>query len=231
MKVALTRIQDYSDENGNTISCGAVFESGIKVFFTGKNNKLVLHPESRFKNVNIMFDCDGGVCEIGRNTFSGTIRVGLECVVKIGVGVTCTAPAYISTAEKAAVYIGDDVMIASQVEIRADDGHPIFDVVTKKRINLPKDIIIGNHVWLGAFSKVLGGSVIRDGSVAGIGSILKGKFPNNCVIAGVPGKVVRKNVAWERPHLTLSRPFYKDDPSEIPLTNYWDLTDENVPPN
>jgi len=53
-----------------------------------------------------MLDCDGGVCEIGRNAFSGIIRVGLECVVNIGVGVTFTAPAYIFTAEKAVVYIG-----------------------------------------------------------------------------------------------------------------------------
>lgn len=210
------------------ISYGAVLESGIKVEFTGKNNKLVIHPEAKNRNLTIMFDCDDGYCEIGKNTFSGVVRVGFECSIKIGSGINCTSPVYISAAEKASVHLGDDIMFASQVEIRADDGHPIFDVNTRKRINLPNDVMIGNHVWFGAYTRILGGTNIGDGSVVGIGSIVKGKFPNNCIVAGVPAKVVRKDIAWERPHLTLTKPYYKDDPDSIALTNYWNLTVEDA---
>lgn len=229
MKVVLTDIRDYHDENNNIISCGAVLEPGIKVIFSGVNNRLVIHPEAKNKNLTIAFDCDGGYCELGKNWFNGIVRVGQECSVKIGDGITCTSATLISAAEKVSVHLGDDIMIAAQVEIRADDGHPIYDVRTRKRTNLPKDVMIGNHVWLGAYSRILGGTTIKDGSVVGIGSIVKGKFPNNCVIAGIPGKVVRKDVAWERPHLTLSKPYYKDDPDSIKLTDYWNLTVEDAP--
>ncbi|WPN45920.1 acyltransferase [Pseudomonas sp. P8_241] len=229
MKIVLTKIQDYKDDNNNVISCGVVIESGFKVEFTGKNNKLVIHPEAKNRNLTIMFDCDDGYCEIGKNTFSGVVRVGFESTIKIGSGINCTSPVYISAAEKASVHLGDDIMFASQVEIRADDGHPIFDVRTRKRINLPKNVMIGNHVWLGAYTRILGGTTIGDGSVVGIGSIVKGKFPNNCIIVGVPGKVVRKDIAWERPHLTLTKPYYKDDPGSIALTDYWNLTVEDTP--
>lgn len=225
MKV-ITKIQNYSDDNGNVIMSSSVFESGIKVVFRGKNNKLEIHRQASLKDVVVVFDCDDAVCIIGKNQFRGTVRLGLECTVKIGAGVTCTTPAYISTAERSSVLLGNDVMIAGGVEIRSDDGHPIFDVVSRKRINLPKDIVIKNHVWLGASSKILGGTVLKEGSVVGIGSIVKGKFPNNCVVAGVPARVVRKNIAWERPHLTLAQPFYKDDPDLIPTTPYWNLTED-----
>ncbi|WP_223511497.1 acyltransferase [Pseudomonas sp. GL-B-19] len=225
----LTKIGHYQDDKGNVILSSSTFNSGIKVVFKGNNNKLEIHREAVPSNVVVLFDCDNGTCIIGKNHFSGTIRVGLDCNVKIGAGVTCTSPAYISTAERSSVSIGNDVMIAGAVEIRSDDGHPIFDVVSRKRINFPKDIVVKNHVWLGASSKILGGTVLKEGCVVGIGSIVKGRFPNNCVVAGVPAKVVRRNIAWERPHLTLAPPFYKEDPDAIPLTPYWNLTVDDDP--
>lgn len=227
LKIVITKIADYSDEHGNVISSPSKFEAGLKVVFSGKNNRLVIHPGFKPSNLVVAFNCDNGFCEIGKNSYSGTIRVGQDCKVKLGDNVTSTSPGYISTAEGSSVTVGNDVMIASTVELRSDDGHPIFDVATRERINKPKDIVIEDHVWLGATAIVLGGSLIREGSVVGIGSIVKGKFPNNCVIAGSPARVVRKNVAWERPHLTLTKPYYKNSPEDIPLTDYWNMTVED----
>ncbi len=50
------------------------------------------------------------------------------------------------------------------------------------------------------------------------------EIPNNCVVAGWPGRVVRRDVAWERPHLTRVQPFYKLDMPAIARSDYWDLT-------
>src|SRR5690606_37571054 len=74
------------------------------------------------------------------------------------------------------------------------------------------------HVWLARRSVCLGGTRIGAGSVVGFGSIVKGRFPNNVVIAGSPARVVRKDIAWERPHLSMTRPFYKPDASALPVT-------------
>lgn len=223
MKYNLAQIKDG---NGNSIDCGLVTNNSVEVNFRGKNNKLIVHPEAKIDTSIFHFDCDNATCVIGKNEFRGFIRLGLDALVEIGDGVTCTAKCYITAAEMSIVRIGEDCMIATSNEFRADDGHPIFDIETGKRVNLPTGITIGNHVWIGARATILGGSDIGDGSVVGYGSIVKGIFPNNCVIAGSPARMVKKNIAWERPHLTLSSPAYKPDSSSIKKSAYWNKTQE-----
>lgn len=220
----LRSIYNYSDDNGNVIECAQPLDKDVHIIFRGKNNRLVLKDGAKPSPITIMFDCDHGYCELGKTAYKGQIRVGHHCQVIIGDGVTCTFSCYISTAEYTSVIVGDDCMIASGNEIRTDDAHPIFSIKTGERINMPKSIRLGRHVWLGARAAVLGGSEIGDGSVIGYASIVKGVFPNNCVIAGTPAKVVRKDIAWERPHLNLTKPYFKPDASTITKSNFWNET-------
>lgn len=155
------------------------------------------------------------------------IRVGQDSAVIIGADVTSTGSCVVSAVEGSTVEFGDDVMIASQNQVRADDGHPIFDVRSGKRVNPAKNIRIGNHVWLAGGAVALGGADIGDGSVIGFGSLVNGRLPNNCVAVGTPARVVRRDIAWERPHLSFVAPPYKPDSSSIPVTEeYWRLTEE-----
>ena len=49
---------------------------------------------------------------------------------------------------------------------------------------------------------ILGGTEIGDNSVVAANSVVRGKFPNNCVIAGAPAKIVKRyneqTNRWER---------------------------------
>lgn len=227
--VTLTELKTYEDENGNTIEFKGLLNKDVLVTFKGKNNKLVIDEGFRTAKLTVNFDCNNATCMIGKNTFRGFIRLGEKCQVSIGAKVTCTENTYMSTAEHASITIGDDCMIASGNQIRADDAHPIFDVETGKRINMPKSIRIGSHVWIGARAIVLGGATIGDGSIVGIGSIVKGRFPNNCILAGAPAKIIRKNVAWERPHLSITAPYYKPDASFVERSAFWNMTEEQNP--
>lgn len=119
-------------------------------------------------------------------------------------------------------------MLSVGVLIRSDDSHPIFDVKTGKRTNLSKDVTIGKHVWLGQEAAILSGANIGDGCVVGFRSVVKGRYANNCAITGIPSRVSRKNIAWERPHLTLNKPFYKPDYKSIKKSNFWNKTDESI---
>ena len=111
------------------------------------------------------------------------------------------------------------------VDFDCDDGHPIFDVRTGKRVNAARSIVIGNHVWLGLGACVLGGVTIGDGTVVGMRSVVTRSLPNNVVGAGSPAKVVKRNVAWERPHLTLDPPYRKPTVASVKKsTDYWTLT-------
>ena len=229
--VTVSRLERYVDNAGNEIVYDGPLLEKVRIKFTGANNRLVVDGAARINNLVVDFDCDNGYCSIGPSkgvpAFSGAIRVGQDSRVEIGANVSATATVGMSATEGSAITIGDDVMFASQNQVRADDGHPIFDVISGKRVNVSRSIHIGNHVWLGWGAIVLGGSRVGDGSVLGFNTVLKGKVPNNAVAVGSPARVVRRNIAWERPHLSLSKPYYKPDASAVKKSNaYWQLTEE-----
>lgn len=225
----VTRLAQYRDDRGNEIVYAGEIEQDIRIKFTGCNNRVVVADTARLRRLVVDFDCDNGLLEIGGNSgapaFTAAIRVGQDSAVRIGQNVSATATVAMSAVEGTEIVVGDDVMFASENQVRADDGHPIFDVRTGKRVNVSRSIRIGNHVWLARMSTVLGGAEIGDGSVIGYGAVVTKRIPNNCVAAGVPARVVRRDTAWERPHLSLVRPYYKRDASTITKSGYWNLTE------
>jgi len=228
MAVELTTLEAYRDESGNEIVYPGRLEKNVRIFIRGARNRLIVDPDANIARIEVLFECNNATLEIGPSQgvpgLRASIRVGQDSVVRIGRNTSSTGQVTISAAEGASVLIGEDVMFASGNQIRADDGHPIFDVRSGERVNPSKSISIGNHVWLALGAVVLGGSEIGDGSVIGASSVVTGRIPNNVVAAGAPAKVRRRDVAWERPHLTITRPFYKPDASTVTKSPYWELT-------
>ncbi|GAA1358375.1 hypothetical protein GCM10009596_11390 [Arthrobacter rhombi] len=231
----LTEVSTYEDDQGNRIISPTSFTQNIQVHFKGSNNTLIVDPTAKIGSLRVRFDCDNGVLELGgksprRGPLRADVRVGQDSSIRIGRNVTTTKLCMLVAVEGTSLTLGDDVMIASDVEIRTDDAHPIFDVKSGRRINWSKDVRIGNHVWIASRAIIRPGTSIGNGSVVGMNSIAKGKFPNNCIIAGTPARVVRRNVAWERPHLSNSKPFYKPDASTVKKSKYWNLTEDEAQP-
>jgi acetyltransferase-like isoleucine patch superfamily enzyme len=224
----VTTLAHWSDDRGNCIEYPGSVKRGVEVEFTGRDNKLVVHGDANLRSLSVFFNCSNGYAEIGpadgAPSFSGNLRVGQDSQIVIGSRVSATGRVGFSAVEGTTIRVGHDVMFATDNQIRADDGHPIFDVRTGMRVNTATSIEIGDHVWLGWGAVVLAGSEIGQGSVVGIGSVVKGRFPNNCVIAGSPATVVRRDIAWERPHLSLDEPYYKPDASTVERSAYWDVT-------
>jgi acetyltransferase-like isoleucine patch superfamily enzyme len=233
-KVTLRVLQDYRDERGNEVSYGGSHSEGITIEFTGSNNRLVVAEGARLGALSVHFNCDNGLVEIGSSkgvpALSANLRVGQDSTIRFGQNVSTTSRVGMSAVEGTTITIGDDVMFASDNQVRCDDGHPIFDVRTGKRVNTSRSITIGSHVWVGWGAVVLGGSTLGEGAVVGIGSVVKGTFPNNCILAGVPARVVRRDIAWERPHLSLIKPYYKPDASTVERSAYWHLTADGALP-
>lgn len=97
------------------------------------------------------------------------------------------------------LFIGPDCMFSQDIYIQNHDGHAIYDIETDSLINPGKSIIIGKHVWIGESVSILKGSQIGSGSVIGSHSLVTNKnFPANSVLAGVPAKVIRSGIKWER---------------------------------
>lgn len=228
----LSVLASYEDDNNNRIVYDGPDIPGVRIEFSGSGNTLTVASGVRINKLTIAFDCNNGSIFMGSSrfgNFAGFIRVGQDSTVRIGENVTTTNTCVISAVEGTSVTIGNDVMLASENELRADDGHPIFDIHSEKRVNQSVDIVVGNHVWLAKRAVLLGGARIGDGSVVGFGSLVSGSVPNNCVAVGVPARVVRRDVAWERPHLSLARPYYKPDASSVVKSPYWAPTKAEEP--
>ncbi|WP_429091571.1 acyltransferase [Aeromonas veronii] len=226
--ITLNSIKEYSDEDENIIECAQEYLE-CKVVFRGKRNVIKISDGAKLNNVVVHMDCDDGMLIIGAHNkiwtpLKATIRIGHRSKVVIGNNVSSTSSAFISAVEGANVEIGHDCMFATGITIRSDDSHPIFDVFSGKRINPARHVKILDHVWLGDRCSVLSGAMIGEGSVIGLGSIVKGVIPNNCIAVGSPAKVIKKNIAWERPHLSLTKPWNKDDSSSITKSLYWNIT-------
>lgn len=120
------------------------------------------------KNVTLDLPVDNALVEIGENVrMTGNWRIGYDCTLKIGKNSSSTNPVYMTYTEGSGIIIGEDCMFATNNQICTDDAHPIYDVNTGNRINFSKDVILGNHVWVGYGATLLGGVNVGGGSVIG----------------------------------------------------------------
>ncbi len=54
------------------------------------------------------------------------------------------------------------------------------------------EVVIGNNVWIGDKAAILAGVHIGDGAIIGANSVVTKDVPANCVVGGIPAKVLRK---------------------------------------
>lgn len=134
----------------------------------------------------------------------GRIYLGENATFKIGMKFSIQRRYDIVVNKFTNMAIGNDCMFSYEIIMRSNDGHTIFDIDTGKNINSTKSIsgkrkvVIGNHVWIGARALILYGARICDGSIIGANSLVKRVIPNNCIAAGIPARVIRKNIAWSK---------------------------------
>jgi acetyltransferase-like isoleucine patch superfamily enzyme len=91
------------------------------------------------------------------------------------------------------IKIGNGTVIGCEVEILDNDFHSIDN----KDSEISKPIIIGSHVWVGDRATILKGVTVGSGSVIACGAIVTRNVPENTLVAGVPAKVIRKDVHWK----------------------------------
>jgi len=232
--VKVNRLSAYTDEADNSIEYSGPPAGGqFEVVFKGRGNRIIAPTGVKIEYLSVHFDCDNGTLILGANSNVGgikaSVRIGQDATVKFGNNVNMTGRCYISAMEGRTVSFGHDVMIAQENEFRSDDAHPIFDVDSGKRVNVSKNVVIGNHVWFAKGAVALSGARVGDGTVIGFRSLVNGPIPNNCVAVGSPAKIVRRNIAWERPHLSLVAPYYKNDASSVTKSQYWKRTEDMIP--
>lgn len=175
----------YKDQHGNEIEINGTIngmaEQNMRVItikFSGSgNNKVLFHDLTSIQKFSGNFRIEvlnGGTLEIGGFLFANN--------------------SVLLHAAHAKIKIGRDVMLESDVIIRAMNYHSIYELGGKRLKN--RDVYVGDHVWLGWEVTLYAGAVIETGSVIGAGSVVTGKIPNNVIAVGYPAKVVRRDIFW-----------------------------------
>ncbi len=176
---------------------------GFEIEISGNNNLIrIEYPQcfekSRLKIVgdNNEFSKKASVRKTADSFFyvgnGSRITIGRNCFFNGGIGVFAKEKTGVS------VVLGDDVIIGSGSVIRTGDGHTIVDAGSRDPLNEPRDIKIGSHVWVGARVMLLKGAEIGAHSIVGAMSLVNKKFDEkNVIIAGVPARVIRRDVDWD----------------------------------
>ncbi len=120
--------------------------------------------------VDPVFNCDNGL----------NIYVGDEFIANYNVTILDIAP----------VHIGDHAMLGPGSKI-ITVGHPLSPKERRKHIGIAKPVRIGDDFWMGAGAIILPGVTIGNNVVVAAGAVVTKDVPDNCVIAGVPAKIIR----------------------------------------
>ena len=97
----------------------------------------------------------------------------------------------------APLIIGKYCSISYGVKFILDDGHHKVDIVSSypfksNDIGEKRGIKIGNDVWIGMNAIILNGITIGNGVTIAAGSVVTKDVPDYCVVAGVPGRIVKR---------------------------------------
>lgn len=88
--------------------------------------------------------------------------------------------------------IGDDTIIGNYVSFHPEN-HNFSDLNVPIRLQgvNGKGIKIGKNCWIGAKATFLDGTVLGDGCIVAAGAVVRGEFPKNSIIGGVPAKILK----------------------------------------
>ena len=97
------------------------------------------------------------------------------------------------------IIFGDDVLVSWDNLFMDNDSHDILDSEGHK-LNPPKEISIGSHVWIGCRCTILKGCSIADRCVVASGSLLTRAFTEEGTIigGGSANRILRSGIEWRR---------------------------------
>ncbi len=160
-----------SDSSKSTIA--QLYRS--EIIFYGNNNLVFLNAGKAKYVVDLQL-FHNSICHIGANNYFNPYGeiLRLRCY------------------EEKNIFIGNDGLFSSGVEVLTSDSHLIFDSDNYKRINYGKSVYIGDHVWIGRLTAILKGCQIGSGAIIGTRSVVSGKkIPSNTSWGGGACKKIR----------------------------------------
>ena len=180
-----------------------------------KANKIEVGKDVVLRGMPVIFNKKGAKLEIGQGTiiksnflsnlvglYSRTIIVTRckNAYIKIGKNVGISGATIYA---RKGIYIGDNTCIGGNCKILDNDFHPIDANKRNELMRNPnggddntyvksKEIFIGEDCFIGCNTIILKGTRLGNRCVVGAGAVVSGEFPDDSVIVGNPGKVIKK---------------------------------------
>lgn len=126
-----------------------------------------------------------------RNTWIVGFKSSKGAELVIGSRVSINYQTTISVAVR--VTIGDDTLIAGNVQIYDNISHPIDPARRHEPFHESEacPVTIGRNVWLGNGAIIMRGVSIGDNSVVAAASVVTKNVPSNVVVGGNPARVLK----------------------------------------
>jgi acetyltransferase-like isoleucine patch superfamily enzyme len=118
------------------------------------------------------------------------------------------------------IEIGNHVAIANDTLFLTHDGGIWCFRKEIENADVFGKIKIGDNVFIGSNCTVLPNTVVGDNCIVGAGSVLRGKFPENSVIAGNPAKVIY--------NMNIQKLMYLQSPGTLKTQNLSDFNKQKV---
>lgn len=182
------------------IHCRHSFLKNVK-FHIASNSKVVINNTILRDCTFFLFD-DGCLVDIGDGCRIKKLKFYCEDTassITISKNTTIGGGEFAAT-EGVSITIGSDCMFSEDVEIRNGDSHSITSLTTPPvRLNKAKDVVIGNHVWVAAHTRILKGATLPDNCVLANSSVLSSAFvEKNAIYGGIPAKLLKSGINWNR---------------------------------
>lgn len=161
-----------------------------------------IFAETEFEN---MTDNRESISVGSKCCIRGNLRA-YPCGGKIIVGDNCYIGERTKIWSMESITIGNDVLIAHNVNILDTNSHSLEEDTRKNELQYilrygePKEnifkrktapVVIEDGVWIGLNSIILKGVTIGQGAVIAAGSVVTRDIPPHCVAAGNPAKIVK----------------------------------------
>lgn len=186
---------------GNIIENHGALMRNVNINISGNGNSIIIGEDTHLSNVDFLVQGDCHKCIVGeRCSFSGGSFWFEDGGGVISIGNdTTVGEADFASIEGSHITVGEDCMFSYGIDVRTGDSHSIIDCQTNMRLNPSKDVVIGDHVWIGKGVTILKGVTIAGDNIIGNRAMVtKSCMESNCVSVGIPAIVVKRNVTWDR---------------------------------
>ena len=216
-------------ENVVQLGSGSIFSSGVTITFEKDRNHLFAGTNSRFRtNAKINFKSNNGLAYFGNDSSISSCNISIYMNSMFFYGSGCSANSGLTCKIyfDSNILIGSDCMLSCNIYMRTNDAHGLYDAESKKLLNTTKNIIIGAHVWIGQDVFISKGTKINNGCVLGARSLVTiTNTPEKSVVAGVPAKIIKDNIIWDRRFPSVERKCPEINKYEIGLDRLSKIND------